>query len=102
VAGKYFYNSNGDAIPTSYVEDANQEYKGTTLDGDAIYHTVYFDAQRKKHISYDTVVVNGEHRYIMGSGHERDHNTSDISKWDLGNRVTWQEALSRHTRDLIR
>lgn len=102
MADKYFYNSNGDPIPISYVDDAKQEYKGTTLDGDSVYHTVYFDVRRRKHISYDTVVVNGEHNYILGSGHERNHDSSDISQWDWGNRVTWQEALGRHTRDLIR
>lgn len=102
VADKYFYNAKGDAIPTSYIEDASQECKGTTLDDDPIYHTVYFDANRRKHISYDTVVVNGTHHYILGSGHERNHDSSEITPWDSGNSVTWREALGRHTRDLIK
>jgi hypothetical protein len=84
------------------VEDGKQEYKGTTLDGDPIYHVTYYDVKRKKHISYDTVEVDGSHHYIMGSGHERDHNSSSISKWDMGNRKTWQEALGSRTNDLIR
>jgi len=98
---KYFYNGNGDALPASYVEDVQQEYKGTTMDGDAVYHVTFFDARRRKHISYDTVVYRGEHEYITGSGHERDHGRDSISRWDSGNRVTWQEALRSHTRDLL-
>ena len=96
---KVFYNSKGDAIPVSYVEDALQEYKGTTRDGDPIYHTVY--TRNGRHISYDTVVVRGHHEYIMGSGHETDHRTGQVAKWDLGNRVTWQEALHMYTSDLV-
>lgn len=99
---KYFYNSNGDTIPTSYVEDAKQDYKGKTLDGDAVYHTVFYDAERRKHISYDTVVVNGIHHYIMGSGHERAHDAKEISKWDIGKRINWEDALGRRTNSLIK
>lgn len=99
---KYFYNSRGDAVPQSYVENPVRTKKGTTLDGDPVYHTTYFDAQRKKHISYDTVFVNGEHHYIMGSGHERDHDSKKSSRWDSGNTVTWQDALRRRTSNLIR
>ena len=102
MADKYFYNSNGDAVPTSQVDDALQEYKGTTMDGDAIYHAVYVDTKRQLHISYDTVVVNGTHHYIMGSGHERKVGSDAICRWDSGNRVTWQEALKRHTSGLIK
>lgn len=99
---EYFYNSQGDAISTSYVEDAQQDYKGRTLDGDAIYHTVFYDASRRKHISYDTVVVQDTHHYIIGSGHERNHDSTEIIRWDVGNRVNWQDALQKHTSDLIR
>ena len=99
MAEKVFYNSRGDAISTSYVEDVQQLYKGTTMDGDKIYHTTY--VKDGKHISYDTVVVRGEHQYIMGSGHETGHRSGEINKWDPGNRVTWQEALRMHTRDLL-
>jgi hypothetical protein len=102
VAEKYFYNSRGDAISTSYVENANQEYKGKNLDGDSIYHTNYFDKQRRKHISYDTIVVRGEHHYIMGSGHEQNHGSDRIDRWDSGNKVTWQDAIGRRTNTLIR
>lgn len=99
---KYFYNSRGDAISTSYVEDAKQERMGETLDGDPIYHTNYYDTQRRKHISYDTVVVRGEHHYIMGSGHETDHSSRQKSRWDSGYEVTWREARGRRTNTLIR
>lgn len=99
---EYFYNSRGDKIPTAQVDQAKQELKGTTMDGHDVYHTTFFDARRHKHISYDTVVYRGEHCYILGSGHETNHGSSDIIPWDIGNRVTWQEALRRHTSDLIR
>ena len=100
---EYFYNANGDAIPTSYVEDGVYEYKGTTLDGDSVYHISYHDKQRQKHISYDTVEVRGRHYYIHGSGHERNDASGQISRWDpqYTNRVTWYEALGRRTDGLI-
>ncbi len=98
----YFYNANGDPIPTSYVEDDKQEYKGTNLDNDQIYHTVYYDNSRRKHISYDTILVNGTHHYIPGSGHERNHDSQEKIPWDTGNRVNWQDALKKRTRDTIR
>lgn len=97
---KVFYNSKGDAVSVSYVEDVQQLHKGNTKDGNPIYHTTYF--KDGKHISYDTVVVRGEHCYIRGSGHETNHYGGEITRWDLGNRVTWQEAVDRmYTRDLI-
>ena len=96
---KVFYNAKGDAIPVSYVEDVGQEYKGTTLDGDPVYHTTY--VREGRHISYDTVVIRGEHHYILGSGHETSHQYGDISKWNVGGRVTWQEALRMHTHKLV-
>jgi hypothetical protein len=51
MADKYFYILRGDELPVSYVEDAQQSYKGTTMDNDAVYHTVFYDARRRKHIS---------------------------------------------------
>ena len=96
---KVFYNAKGDAIPVSYVEDVGQVYKGTTLDGDPVYHTTYF--REGRHISYDTVVIRGEHHYIIGSGHETSHQYADKSQWNMGNIVNWQDALRMHTRDLI-
>ena len=71
------------------------------MDGDAVYHVTFFDARRRKHISYDTVVFRGEHGYITGSGHETDDRTREITRWDPGNRVTWYEALGMHTRNLL-
>lgn len=100
---EYFYNANGDAIPQSYVEDGGYEYKGQTLDGDRVYHVTYHDKHRQKHISYDTVEVRGRHYYIHGSGHERNDVNGEIIRWDMQytNRITWYEALGRHTDSLI-
>lgn len=83
------------------VRDVQQRQMGATMDGDTLYHTVYFNPDTNRHISYDTVVYHGEHCYILGSGHERPNGPGEIIKWDPGNEVTWKEAQSRHTRDLI-
>ncbi len=40
-----------------HVNGAHQTYKGVTLDGDAVYHTVYDNP--------DTVVYRGEHCYVL-------------------------------------
>jgi hypothetical protein len=101
VADRYFYNARGDVIPSTCVLGAIQHYKGTNLDGNCIYHTVYFDIEHQKHITYDTVKVRGIHRYILGSGRERAYNSGDIVRWDSCECVTWQDALRKYTRDLI-
>jgi hypothetical protein len=101
VADQYFYNAGGDLVSRVDILGAIQHYKGTTLDGCCIYHTVYFDAKRQKHISYDTVKIGGAHHYILGSGYERNRNSSDVVAWDLCDRVTWLDALKKSTCDLI-
>ncbi len=101
MADRLFSNGNGDTVSQSYVEDAKQDRMGETMDGYAIYHTVYHDSRRHKHISYDTVVVRGEHQYIKGSGHETDDYTGNIARWDMGVQVTWREAQRKYMQDLV-
>lgn len=97
---EFFYGAGKKSRIT--VERASQEPKGTTLDGDPIYHTVY--VRNGKHVSYDTVYYRGEHHYIPGSGHERDDRTHQtVGRWDgpWTNVVTWKEALQMRTCQVI-
>lgn len=98
--GHYYYNSGGGTIGDNQVSGVRIEFKGTTKDGFNIHHFTY---QRDgNHISYDTVKINGEYHYIVGSGHTTYHGQGKPTKWDDGNRVTWQEALQKNARDLIK
>lgn len=101
MGNKVFYDSNKKVDIQTTMSNVNGDYKGTTMDGYSIYHWTYYDTRRECHISYDTVVVNGEHEYIMGSGHETKHGSSSISKWDFGNSQTWQDARTKYLKDLL-
>lgn len=63
-----FYNANG------YVKQ--EERNGIT-------HHTWFNAQTKRHISYDTSKDRwGEEKYVPGSGHETDHYTGEVvARW---------------------
>lgn len=101
MGNEVFYKPNG-KLDARKFDRVESNYKGTTLDGDAIHHWTYYDPNRQTHISYDTVVVRGEHFYIQGSGHEVDGQTGKISQWQSwSNQVTWKEALGRRTQTLI-
>lgn len=98
---KYFCNGKGDIFLASNVENFRQEYKGNTVDGDAVYQVTFFDKYNCKYISYNTVVYQGQHEYIVGSGQESSRNCYIISRWNFGNFITWQKALRSRTRDLL-
>ena len=102
MANRVFYESNKKIDVQRTMDNVQSEYKGTTRDNYKIYHWTYYDTQRGKHISYDTVEIKGEHEYIMGSGHEVDHSTHSTSRWDYGNEVTWRQAIERNLRDLVK
>ena len=91
MSNEVFYGSNKKIRINSTIEDAEGEYKTTTRDGYKVYHWTYYDNQRRQHISYDTVLIDGEHEYIYGSGHQTDARTGHISQWDWGNQQTWKE-----------
>ncbi len=95
------YYGSGRKTDLRNAQNVEQKRMGTTLDGDDVYHTVYYNADINRHISYDTVVFKGAHCYIVGSGHERPNGPGDVIRWDPGNEVTWKDALQRRTSSLI-
>lgn len=102
MADGYFKNARGEQIFKSDVEDVTQEYKGTTLDGDPIYHVTYYDPHRRLHVSYDVVAVIGIQHYVRGSGYDNDHNTNTETAWEPNSKhISWYEAQNYRTWELI-
>jgi hypothetical protein len=96
-----YYTKDWKSIPIIYILNGREEYKGSTADGRALFQTEFFDRYCQKHVSYCTVMVDGCHHYVRGSGRERDEFSNTYECWDTGPYLTWQEALNRRSVDLV-
>lgn len=101
MGNKVFYDSNKQVDIKATMRNVQSQRMGETRDGCPIYHWTYYDESRNAHISYDTVVVRGEHLYILGSGHTTRHGGRP-DKWDWGRQQTWREAQHRYSYDIIK
>jgi hypothetical protein len=98
--GEFYYNNSGGTIGEGQIDGLRIEGKGTTKDGFQIHHVTYF--RNGNHISYDTVKVNGEYHYILGSGHTHYHGKREPERWDLGKQQIWSDAQQKYARDLVK
>jgi hypothetical protein len=96
--GQVYTHTNGGTIGENDVTGLSITHKGETRDGfQVIHYTLY---RNKRRMSYDTVRINDEYHYVLGSGHEVDEN-GNVSRWDSGNQVYGDDACKRYAREIL-
>jgi len=77
-------------------EDYATKLMGWDSLGREIWHHSYYDPDTKRHISYDTIVLRGEHEYLTGTGHERDDRGGYTAvRWDREEK-SWKDHVVRN------